>query len=86
MGAGTFDTGEVLTDVNASNSQLNDEMRKTANELLDSMQDSRFSETEVRLKVLQFLNIFRAIEKGEIIFRSMRLSHTNFVHIFEAVN
>lgn len=31
----------------ASNSQLNDEMRKTANELLDSMQDSRFSETEV---------------------------------------
>lgn len=27
--------------------QLNDEMRKTANELLDSMQDSRFSETEV---------------------------------------
>jgi len=26
--------------------QLNDEMRKTANELLDSMQDSRFSETE----------------------------------------
>lgn len=32
----------------ATNSQLNDEMRKTANELLDSMQDSRFSETEVR--------------------------------------
>ena len=28
--------------------QLNDEMRKTANELLDSMQDSRFSETEVK--------------------------------------
>lgn len=27
--------------------QLNEEMRKTANELLDSMQDSRFSETEV---------------------------------------
>lgn len=29
--------------------QLNEEMRKTANELLDSMQDSRFSETEVLL-------------------------------------
>lgn len=27
--------------------QLNEEMKKTANELLDSMQDSRFSETEV---------------------------------------
>ena len=31
----------------ASPQVLNDEMRKTANELLDSMQDSRFSETEV---------------------------------------
>lgn len=30
----------------ANNNQLNDEMRKTANELLDTMQDSRFSETE----------------------------------------
>ena len=30
-----------------TNNQLNEEMRKTANELLDSMQDSRFSETEV---------------------------------------
>lgn len=34
------------TTVSATN-QLNEEMRKTANELLDSMQDSRFSETEV---------------------------------------
>lgn len=31
---------------NTTNNQLNEEMRKTANELLDSMQDSRFSETE----------------------------------------
>jgi hypothetical protein len=31
----------------ATTNQLNDEMLKTANELLDSMQDSRFSETEV---------------------------------------
>lgn len=30
-----------------SNNKLNEEMMKTANELLDSMQDSRFSETEV---------------------------------------
>jgi len=31
---------------NTNNSELNEGMRKTANELLDSMQDSRFSETE----------------------------------------
>lgn len=42
------DSGKLAAAENsASNSQLNDEMRKTANELLDSMQDSRFSETEV---------------------------------------
>lgn len=41
------DSGKLAAAENsASNSQLNDEMRKTANELLDSMQDSRFSETE----------------------------------------
>jgi hypothetical protein len=45
---GTGNQGKLATAENsASNSQLNDEMRKTANELLDSMQDSRFSETEV---------------------------------------
>jgi hypothetical protein len=32
--------------------QLNEEMRKTANDLLDSMQDSRFSETEVAFVLL----------------------------------
>jgi peroxin-5 len=36
--------GETSGTIN--NNQLNEEMRKTANELLDSMQDSRFSETE----------------------------------------
>jgi restriction endonuclease Mrr len=43
-------TTSTLTDSGAlanSNTQLNDEMLKTANELLDSMQDSRFSESEV---------------------------------------
>ena len=39
-------TAAANTTVSATN-QLNEEMRKTANELLDSMQDSRFSETEV---------------------------------------
>lgn len=41
---------DLDTDINmgtiTNNNQLNEEMRKTANELLDSMQDSRFSETE----------------------------------------
>jgi len=36
----------ITTTSNAATNQLNDQMRKTANELLDSMQDSRFSETE----------------------------------------
>ena len=35
------------TSSTSATNQLNEEMRKTANELLDSMQDSRFSETEV---------------------------------------
>lgn len=39
---GQFDNGPQV-----ATTQLNEEMRKTANELLDSMQDSRFSETEV---------------------------------------
>lgn len=34
--------------------QLNEEMKKTVNELLDSMQDSRFSETEVNYLSLFF--------------------------------
>lgn len=33
-------------DSSVATNQLNEEMKKTANELLDSMQDSRFSETE----------------------------------------
>jgi len=37
-------SSELTTTIN--NNQLNEEMRKTANELLDTMQDSRFSETE----------------------------------------
>ncbi len=37
----------TTTTTTTNNNQLNEEMRKTANELLDSMQDSRFSESEV---------------------------------------
>ena len=40
--------------------QLNDEMRKTANELLDSMQDSRFSETEVNCpNLILFISVVK---------------------------
>lgn len=47
---GNSDQSELDNITNtANNNQLNDEMRKTANELLDTMQDSRFSETEVNL-------------------------------------
>lgn len=38
--------------------QLNEEMKKTVNELLDSMQDSRFSETEVSKKLFFFKIVF----------------------------
>ena len=37
---------DLILSTTPTSNQLNDEMRKTANELLDSMQDSRFSETE----------------------------------------
>jgi len=37
---------EAIASNATNNNQLNEEMRKTANELLDSMQDSRFSESE----------------------------------------
>jgi precorrin-6B methylase 1 len=46
ISSGLTNTAAANTTVSATN-QLNEEMRKTANELLDSMQDSRFSETEV---------------------------------------
>jgi hypothetical protein len=39
-------TNDLILSTTPTSNQLNDEMRKTANELLDSMQDSRFSETE----------------------------------------
>lgn len=38
--------------------QLNEEMKKTVNELLDSMQDSRFSETEVNYLLFIFFRFF----------------------------
>jgi len=48
----------AATPVSATN-QLNEEMRKTANDLLDSMQDSRFSETEVSFEA--FIWCFRKL-------------------------
>lgn len=48
----------ITTTSNAATNQLNDQMRKTANELLDSMQDSRFSETEVGFSLYIYIYIF----------------------------
>ncbi len=56
---------EFTTSVN--NNQLNEEMRKTANELLDTMQDSRFSETE-------FLSFVRNLSQNNT---NLNLNKTN---------
>lgn len=80
-------TGLVLNNDNLiATNQLNEEMRKTANELLDSMQDSRFSETEVLLFNLFVLHIFCLFISDflKVIFTviSRYLKNNNYINIW----